>query len=291
MSPDASCAIPTPAMSARDLKVIAETVMNLQKRTVAGPAFIGLIAEAQVSPETRSAFLAEFAERRRQLTRAVLRRAIARGELRADTDIDLVIDVIGGATMFRSAAGARAAEQEVYRRGGRAGVIGLSSQGATNVIRACTAADVPVIDSIINEAAAKYRGVIPTDCWHEPYMSRAELEREIAAGVNFSGWEDAGELIGVMGVQRVKDATLIRHAYVRTVQQGKGIGGKLLKALSARIEGKLLIGTWADASWAIRFYQGHGFRLVSDQEKNGLLNTYWSISPRQRDTSVGLTRG
>jgi N-acetylglutamate synthase-like GNAT family acetyltransferase len=159
------------------------------------------------------------------------------------------------------------------------------------VIRACTAADVPVIDSIINEAAEKYRGVIPPDCWHEPYMSRAELEREIAAGVNFSGWDDAGELIGVMGVQRVKDATLIRHAYVRTVQQGKGIGGKLLQALSAQVDGKLLIGTWADASWAIRFYQGHGFRLVTDQEKNHLLNTYWSISPRQRDTSVVLTRG
>ena len=159
------------------------------------------------------------------------------------------------------------------------------------MIRACTAADVPIIDSIINEAAEKYRGVIPADCWHEPYMSRAELEREIAAGVNFSGWEDAGELIGVMGVQRVKDATLIRHAYVRTVQQGKGIGGKLLTALSSRIEGKLLIGTWADAAWAIRFYQGHGFRLVPDQEKNDLLSTYWSISPRQRDTSVVLTRG
>lgn len=159
------------------------------------------------------------------------------------------------------------------------------------MIRACTVADVPVIDSIINEAAERYRGVIPTDCWHEPYMSRAELEREIAAGVNFSGWEDGGELIGVMGVQCVKDATLIRHAYVRTLQQGKGIGGKLLTALSSQIEGKLLIGTWADAAWAIRFYQGHGFRLVSDQEKNALLNTYWSISPRQRETSVVLTRG
>ena len=159
------------------------------------------------------------------------------------------------------------------------------------MIRACTLADVPVIDSIINEAAERYRGVIPTDCWHEPYMSRAELEREIAAGVTFSGWENAGELIGVMGVQRVRDATLIRHAYVRTAQQGKGIGGKLLTALSSQIGGKLLIGTWADAAWAIRFYQGHGFRLVSDQDKNDLLNTYWSISPRQRDTSVVLTRG
>jgi GNAT superfamily N-acetyltransferase len=158
------------------------------------------------------------------------------------------------------------------------------------MIRRCTAADVAAIDAIINEAAEKYRGVIPEDCWHEPYMSRAELEREIAAGVNFSGWEEGGELIGVMGVQRVKDATLIRHAYVRTAHQGKGIGGKLLQAFTSQVDGKLLIGTWADASWAIRFYQGHGFRLVPQEEKNRLLNTYWNISPRQRDTSVVLVR-
>jgi GNAT superfamily N-acetyltransferase len=158
------------------------------------------------------------------------------------------------------------------------------------MIRRCTAADLATIDSIINEAAEKYRGVIPADCWHEPYMSRAELEGEIAAGVNFSGWEEGGELMGVMGVQRVKDATLIRHAYVRTVQQGKGIGGRLLKAFSTQAAGTLLIGTWADASWAIRFYQGHGFRLVPQEEKNRLLNTYWNISPRQRDTSVVLVR-
>lgn len=158
------------------------------------------------------------------------------------------------------------------------------------MIRRCTAADLATIDSIINEAAEKYRGVIPVDCWHEPYMSRAELEREIAAGVKFSGWEEGGELIGVMGVQRMNDATLIRHAYVRTAQQGKGIGGKLLKAFSTQVEGKLLIGTWADASWAIQFYQGHGFRLVPQEEKNRLLNTYWNISPRQRDTSVVLVR-
>ena len=159
-----------------------------------------------------------------------------------------------------------------------------------SVIRRCTAADLATIDSIINEAAAKYRGVIPADCWHEPYMSRAELEREIAAGVNFSGWEEGGDLVGVMGVQRVKDATLIRHAYVRTAQQGKGIGGKLLKAFGSQVDGKLLIGTWADATWAIRFYQGHGFRLVPQDEKNRLLDTYWNISPRQRDTSVVLVR-
>jgi GNAT superfamily N-acetyltransferase len=146
------------------------------------------------------------------------------------------------------------------------------------------------MDAIINEAAQKYRGVIPADCWHEPYMSRAELEREIAAGVEFSGWEEDGELLGVMGVQRVKDATLIRHAYVRTAQQGKGIGGKLLEVFSERVTGQMLIGTWAAATWAIRFYQGHGFRLVPPPEKDRLLDTYWTISPRQRDTSVVLTR-
>ena len=157
------------------------------------------------------------------------------------------------------------------------------------MIRRCTSNDIPTIDSIINEAAEKYRGVIPADCWHEPYMSRADLEREIAAGVAFSGWDEHGELVGVMGVQRVKDATLIRHAYVRTAQQGQGIGGKLLKACS-EVNGTLLIGTWADASWAIRFYQSHGFRLAPQDEKNRLLTTYWTISPRQRDTSVVLVR-
>lgn len=158
------------------------------------------------------------------------------------------------------------------------------------MIRPCTAADIPVIDAIINEAAEKYRGVIPADCWHEPYMSRRELESEIAAGVRFSGWEDAGELVGVMGVQKVKDATLIRHAYVRTAQQGRGIGGKLLTELSSSVAGPLLIGTWADASWAIRFYEGHGFQLMPTEEKNRLLGIYWTIPDRQRDTSVVLVR-
>lgn len=158
------------------------------------------------------------------------------------------------------------------------------------MIRPCTAADIPVIDEIINEAAAKYRGVIPADCWHEPYMSRRKLESEIAAGVRFSGWEDAGALVGVMGVQNVKDATLIRHAYVRTAQQGRGIGGELLTELSSKVIGPLLIGTWADASWAIRFYRGHGFQLMPTEEKNRLLGIYWTIPDRQRDTSVVLAR-
>jgi GNAT superfamily N-acetyltransferase len=158
------------------------------------------------------------------------------------------------------------------------------------MIRRCTDTDIPVIDSIVNEAAQRYRGAIPDDCFHDPYMSRAALESEIAAGVCFWGWEERGELIGVMGVQQVRDATLIRHAYVRTSAQGRGIGGALLESLKRQVTGPLLIGTWAAAEWAIRFYQGHGFRLVSTEEKNRLLSTYWTIPDRQRDTSVVLTR-
>lgn len=156
------------------------------------------------------------------------------------------------------------------------------------MIRCCTKDDVPAIDAIINEAAQAYYNVIPSDCWHEPYMSRRELQGEIAAGVNFWGWEDAGALIGVMGIQKVKDATLIRHAYVRSAQQSRGIGGSLLKALIERAHGQLLVGTWAAAEWAIRFYQRHGFRLVSVEEKDRLLSIYWSIPQRQQETSVVL---
>ena len=157
------------------------------------------------------------------------------------------------------------------------------------MIRACTEDDIDAIDSIINEAALAYRGVIPADCWHEPYMTRAELLSEIAAGVRFSGWEDNGALVGVMGLQRVRDVTLIRHAYVRTSHQGRGIGGKLLRALAARASGPLLIGTWTAATWAIRFYERHGFRRVGAEEKDRLLSAYWTISERQRETSVVLS--
>ena len=156
------------------------------------------------------------------------------------------------------------------------------------MIRRCTAADVPAIEAIINEAAQAYRGVIPGDCWHEPYMPREDLLAEIEAGVKFWGWEDSGALVGVMGIQKVRDATLIRHAYVRTGQQGRGIGGALLDSLIARASGKLLVGTWAAAKWAIRLYQRHGFRLVGTEEKDRLLSTYWKISPRQKETSVVL---
>jgi len=156
------------------------------------------------------------------------------------------------------------------------------------MIRRCTEADIPVIDCIINEAASAYYNVIPADCWHEPYMSRRELLAEIAAGVNFWGWEDSGSLLGVMGIQNVRDATLIRHAYVRSSYQSRGIGGVLLKTLISDGGEKLLVGTWAAADWAIRFYQRHGFQLVSMEEKDRLLSQYWNISRRQQETSVVL---
>jgi N-acetylglutamate synthase-like GNAT family acetyltransferase len=156
------------------------------------------------------------------------------------------------------------------------------------MIRRCTEPDIPAIDAIINDAAGAYHNVIPSDCWHDPYMSRRELLGEIAAGVNFWGWEDAGALVGVMGIQQVRDATLIRHAYVRSGHQSRGIGGELLRALASHAKGQLLVGTWAAAEWAIRFYQRHGFRLVSGEEKDRLLNTYWNIPRRQQETSVVL---
>jgi GNAT superfamily N-acetyltransferase len=156
------------------------------------------------------------------------------------------------------------------------------------MIRNCCDEDIPVIETIINTAAQKYRGAIPADCWHEPYMTRTDLEAEITAGVTFSAWEDDGSVVGVMGIQKVKDATLIRHAYVVPGNQGRGIGGALLDAFIERSQGKLLVGTWAAAEWAIRLYERHGFRLVAAEEKDRLLSTYWKISPRQQQTSVVL---
>ena len=158
------------------------------------------------------------------------------------------------------------------------------------MIRPCTDADRGAIEAIINQAAEAYRGVIPADRWHEPYMSREALDGEIRAGVRFWGWDEAGELVGVMGIQDVRDATLIRHAYVRTAAQRSGVGGKLMRALVPLAKPRLMVGTWADAHWAIRFYEKHGFRLALAEEKNRLLDTYWSIPARQRDTSVVLVR-
>jgi N-acetylglutamate synthase-like GNAT family acetyltransferase len=148
--------------------------------------------------------------------------------------------------------------------------------------------DFETIRSIINEAAAAYNGVIPADCWREPYMPRAELEAEIRDGVRFWGYEENGDLVGVMGIQDVKDVSLIRHAYVKRTFQNKGIGKKLLSHLTNQTVRPVLVGTWADATWAIRFYERHGFNLVTEETKDRLLRTYWKIPSRQVETSVVL---
>ena len=156
------------------------------------------------------------------------------------------------------------------------------------MIRKCDDTDFEVIYEIVNDGAQAYKGVIPADRLKEPYMDREELRHEIDAGVEFWGYEEAGELLGVMGIQHVLDVTLIRHAYVQTARQNRGIGGKLLLHLRTMTSRPILIGTWADASWAIRFYEKHGFRVVTVEEKNRLLKKYWSIPDRQIETSVVL---
>ena len=156
------------------------------------------------------------------------------------------------------------------------------------MIRPCTTSDVPEMFAIVNDAAQAYQGVIPADRWHEPYMPLEELKREIAAGVKFWGYEDDHRLVGVMGMQPVKDVTLIRHAYVRTEMRGQGVGGRLLTYLLEEIEGRILVGTWKAAVWAIAFYQKHGFELAGEEEKDRLLKTYWRIPERQIETSVVL---
>jgi GNAT superfamily N-acetyltransferase len=156
------------------------------------------------------------------------------------------------------------------------------------MIRPCYDADFEAICAIINEAAEAYRGVIPADRWHEPYMPPEKLRHEIIGSVRFYGYEAFSKLVGVMGIQDVGDVTLIRHAYVRTAQRNRGIGGILLSELQRMTTRPTLIGTWAAATWAIRFYEKHGFRLVTHAEKDRLLKLYWSIPERQAETSVVL---
>lgn len=148
--------------------------------------------------------------------------------------------------------------------------------------------ELEVVLGVINEGAQAYKGEIPPDCWHEPYMSRKELLGEIGAGVMFFSYEIESRLLGVMGRQDLEEVTLIRHAYVRTSAQRQGIGAQLLAHLRRDVYQPILVGTWAAAWWAIRFYEKHGFKLVSQKEKDRLLATYWSISPRQVETSVVL---
>jgi len=156
------------------------------------------------------------------------------------------------------------------------------------VIRRCDDCDFESVWVIINDGAQAYRGTIPEDLWTEPYMSREKLQGEIDDGVVFWGYEDAGKLLGVMGLQQVRDVTLIRHAYVRTSSQKRGVGADLLSHLRLLTEKPVLIGTWADAVWAIRFYEKHGFQMVSSTEKDRLLGQYWNVPERQIETSVVL---
>src|SRR5690349_8597430 len=157
-----------------------------------------------------------------------------------------------------------------------------------SMIRRCDDRDFELIWTIINDGAQAYKGIIPADRWREPYMSSEELRHQIDDGVVFWGYEEAETLAGVMGIQQVQDVTLIRHAYVRTSLQTRGIGAQLLSHLRGLASAPVLIGTWADAVWAIRFYEKHGFQLVGPQEKDQLLRKYWAIPERQVETSVVL---
>ena len=156
------------------------------------------------------------------------------------------------------------------------------------MIRKCEQEDFSEIYKIINDAATAYREIIPADRWHDPYMTEEELKKQIAEGVQFWSYTEEGQIAGVMGIQFKDDVSLIRHAYVRTTKRNKGIGSKLLEHLYAIAATPVLIGTWADAKWAIDFYKKHGFRLLPEEEKNNLLHKYWTIPIRQIETSVVL---
>lgn len=156
------------------------------------------------------------------------------------------------------------------------------------MIRACDQAEFEEIWAIINDGAEAYRGVIANDRWHEPYMTREELKNELLNGVAFWGYEQDGSLQGVMGIQDVLDVTLIRHAYVRTSKRRYGIGGMLLTHLKTLTRRPILIGTWSNASWAVRFYEKHGFRTVNPDAKDQLLRKYWNVTARQIETSLVL---
>ena len=163
--------------------------------------------------------------------------------------------------------------------------------GGALVIRTCGSEDAEEIHVIINEAARAYKGVIPPDRYHEPYMPMDELREEMQR-MTFFGWEENRRLVGVMGFQPIEDVTLIRHAYVLPDYQRQGLGSKLLDHLKTLTTSpRLLVGTWSDASWAIEFYEKHGFRLQVNKDE--LLKAYWDIPERQIETSIvlGMTLG
>jgi GNAT superfamily N-acetyltransferase len=157
------------------------------------------------------------------------------------------------------------------------------------MIRRLSSSDFDSILAVVNNSAQIYKGIIPNDRWKDPYMPLEELKREIDSGIVFYGWMEEDSVVGVMGIQRVKDTTLIRHSYILTDYQRKGIGGELLEYLKV-LAGtpEILVGTWKTATWAIRFYKKHGFQLVSTEEKDNLLREYWDIPERQIETSVVL---
>lgn len=155
-------------------------------------------------------------------------------------------------------------------------------------VRVCGLADAGELLAIINAAAEAYRGVIPADRWHEPYMPADELAAELADGVAFSGIEAGGRIVGVMGLQPQRNIDLIRHAYVLPEWQGHGVGSRLLNHLCHDAKRPILIGTWAAAEWAIRFYERHGFACVARDDIAPLLRTYWNVPDRQVDTSIVL---
>ena len=156
------------------------------------------------------------------------------------------------------------------------------------MIRQCTPAEFDDIWAVIDDAAAAYRGIIAADRWNDPYMSRDELRREIDEGVIFLGFFDGGQLLGVMGLQHVAEVALIRHAYTRTASQRRGIGTALLAYLQRQTDRPLLVGTWKAATWAVRFYETRGFRLVDARQKDALLRRYWTVPARQIEESVVL---
>jgi N-acetylglutamate synthase-like GNAT family acetyltransferase len=169
-------------------------------------------------------------------------------------------------------------------------MLGTSKCEVTSMytVRPCRKDERSIISEIINAAAEAYREVIPADRWHDPYMSLPELDSEISAGVAFWAYDSEGEVIGVMGMQPIRDVDLIRHAYVRPGNQRRGVGTALLSHIRSMSSRQMLVGTWAAATWAITFYQRHGFKLVSADQKTALLKTYWTIPERQIETSVVL---
>src|SRR3989449_10185685 len=159
------------------------------------------------------------------------------------------------------------------------------------LIRESVEADSAAMLTIVNAAAQAYRGVIPADRWREPYMPSDELEKEIADGVVFWVTEEDGRLLAVMGIQDKGEVALVRHAYVAPAVQRKGVGTSLLRHVQGLTGTPVLIGTWADASWAIEFYRRNGFTVVPHTHKDSLPRSYWSNPARQAAKSWVLGDG